>query len=161
MNAKVTGMRTGSLLLKATVFTLVSLSNVTAAPLPPFEPLDLCGTIRTAKWLPPMTIAAVPGMSGSAGRDRSWPGRYVVILGEVEANNLPAIERINALLGSSADGQGLQPSAGEVILVLPVKEGQSLAMTDAICVTGFRIGGDEGGTWTYFNSLEVRPKTSE
>ena len=126
-----------------------------AAPLPPFAPVDVCGKVRSARWLPPLTLAPVPGMSGSAGRERNWPGRIAVVLGETRGITRHQKAQINALLTTSGDGHGIDLLPGQLLLVLATDNAVLLKRADRICVTGFVVRGDEGGTWTRFGSLRI------
>ncbi|MFZ2100648.1 MAG: hypothetical protein WAU86_08805, partial [Oricola sp.] len=59
------------------------------------------------------------------------------------------------LLTTSSDGVGVALAQGELLLVLPLDDPGYLSDADAICVTGFVIRGDEGGTWTGFETLRI------
>lgn len=126
-----------------------------AAPLPPFEPVDLCGAIRSIQWLAPMTLPGDERISGSASRDRTWPGRFAVILGQVTGIDASTRQRINDLLSTGADGKQIPIDPGEVLVVLPHEDPERLRGAAALCVTGFVISGDEGGTWTRYTGLWI------
>lgn len=128
-----------------------------SAPLPPFEPVDVCGNVRSARWLPPRTLPPVPGMSGSAGRQRSWPGRFVIVLGETRGITRRQKAQANALLTTSGDGVGISLLPGQLLLVLAEDNPALLKRYDQICVTGFVVSGDEGGTWTRYRHLWIAP----
>lgn len=147
-------MRFGRISLSAAVLGLLGCAgSAVAAPLPPVPPVDVCGKVRSAKWLPPETRPAVPGMSGSAGRQRSWPGRFVVVLGATRGIVRSRKEQINRLLLTSRDGGGVALRPGQLLLVLPDEDPALLKRSDRICVTGFTVSGDEGGTWTRYEKL--------
>jgi hypothetical protein len=132
-----------------------------AAPLPPFRPVDLCGRVRHVSWLPPLTLPGDPGVSGSAAHTRSWPGRFAVVLDQVTGAGAGSIGMINALLTTSADGAGIRLAAGEVLVILPHEDPVHLADAAAICVAGFSISGDEGGTWTRYDGLWITARKSK
>ena len=128
-----------------------------AAPLPPFAPVDLCATVRSAQWLAPKTLPPHPGMSGSAGRQRHWPGRFVVVVDKVRGATERQKAQINALLTTSSDGAGVALLPGQLLLVLASDHRTLLHRADRVCVEGFVVRGDEGGTWTrYKNSRSCR-----
>ena len=123
-----------------------------AAPLPPMAPVDVCGRIRLSEWLPPKTLAAMPGVSGSAGQQRSWPGRFAVVLADIDN---PKASDVSTLLATSEDGAGIALRPGEVLLVLASDDRALLDGAKGLCVTGFAVRGDEGGTWTSYERLVV------
>ena len=134
---------------------LCSNGSAVAAPLPPFAPVDVCGKVQSARWLPPRTLPPVPGMSGSAGRQRSWLGRFVVILDEVRGATRRQKAQINAMLTTSRDGAEVSLLPGQLLLVLAGDDPALLNQVDNICVTGFVVKGDEGGTWTRYKDLRI------
>lgn len=139
----------------ASATMLLAATPVGAAPLPPLAPIDVCGTIRSAHWLPPRSLPAVPGMSGSAGHERHWPARLVVVLDQICGVSEPLRVRVNALLTTSHDGAGLRPQPGEIVLVLVGDEAEEMLAGDSLCVTGFTVRGDEGGTWTHHDAIDI------
>ena len=120
-----------------------------AAPLPPLAPIDVCGTIQLVKWLPRRSLPPVAGMSGSAGRERGWTARFVVVLDNICGVSEPVRARINGLLTTSYDGAGMRPHSGQILLVLGDDSSEQMVQGKGLCVTGFYVSGDEGGTWTH------------
>jgi hypothetical protein len=142
--------------LMAGFIVIASLARpIVAAPLPPMAPVDACGEIQSLEWLPSETLPAVPGMSGSAGRKREWPARFVAVLGNVQGLDEAQIAHINALLSSSSDSAGVNVTPDGLLLVLPIEDPDLLKRGVGICVTGFVVRGDEGGTWTKYDKLEL------
>lgn len=137
------------------VVTLLSATSAAGAPLPPFEPVDVCGSVGLVAWLEPSYLPPVPGMSGSAGHGRKWPGRFVVVLSEVGGISGAQVGQINGLLRSARDASALSGAPGDLLLVLPHRDPGALRAGVRLCVYGFRISGDEGGTWTDYDSLEI------
>ena len=134
--------------------------DVAAAPLPPVRPADFCGTVVQIGWLEPTTRPGVKGMSGSAGQERLWPGRYRVVLANLSGVSPETVALINNLLSTSADGAGVNLGEGELLTVLPVQAeglqaGEGPVAGDRICVEDFTIRGDEGGTWTGYAGVEI------
>ena len=148
--------RTRTLASFAALALLVGSGPLSAAPLPPLPPVNICANILSAAWLPPRTAPATPRMSGSAGRERSWPGRFVVIVNNVRGVGPREIARINALLATSPDGGAaahLRPNL--LLLVLASGDRSRLTGMKSLCVQGFTIRGDEGGTWTHHSGLKT------
>ena len=126
-----------------------------AAPLPPVPPLDVCGVIQFHKWLPQRTLPPVAGMSGSASRQRHWPGRFAVVLDAVRGGSQQAVAQVNALLTTAHDGAGIGLRPGQLLLVLADDDPARLNGMRSLCVTGFVVSGDEGGTWTRHAGLRT------
>ena len=142
--------------LALAVLVILAVSTpVAAAPLPPVQPVSACGTVRLVHWLPPKVLPALPGMSGSAGRERRWPSRAVVVLGKVRGITHEQKRQINALLGTSDDGAGVSLRPGQLLLVLAGDDTGIVRPAARICVTDFTVSGDEGGTWTRHGQLRL------
>ena len=131
-------------------------SPVIAAPLPPFKPVDLCGTIVSREWQPPHVVPARPGgASGTLGRDRAFPGQFRVVLDRYSGIDPETARRINGALGlRPADGD-YTATPPRILLLLPNDDPRHLDGATALCVSGFTFWGDEGGTWTRYGSLSV------
>jgi len=129
---------------------------VGAAPLPPFTPVDLCGTVVSHEWQPARFVLGKPGYSGSLGRDRTFPARFRVVLENYRGIDAAAALRINGYLGlpPAQAGAGVSGPA-RVVLLLPHADPRFLDGAASICVEGVHIGGDEGGTWTRYRTLSV------
>lgn len=127
-----------------------------AAPLPPFKPVDLCGTIVSREWQPPHVVPARPGgASGTLGRDRAFPGQFHVVLERYSGIDAETARRINGALGlRPADGD-YTATPPRILLLLPHDDPRHLDGATALCVDGFTFWGDEGGTWTRYRSLSV------
>ncbi|MFO1056886.1 MAG: hypothetical protein U1E53_07960 [Dongiaceae bacterium] len=123
-----------------------------AAPLPPFAPVDICGEIRSYAWSPPASVAAIPGASGTLGKERHFPARFRIELGGYTGIEDATAVLINRLLGRPEDGA---PRPARLLLLLPADDPALLAGARSLCVRGFRIWGDEGGTWTGYEALDL------
>lgn len=137
------------------VAAILSAAPAKGAPLPAFEPVDLCGSAGVVTWLDPLYLPAVPGMSGSAGHGRKWPGRFVILLHKTSGISAAQVAQINGLLSSAPDAAALSGVPGDLILVLPHRDRGALTAGVRLCVYGFDISGDEGGTWTDYDCLEI------
>ena len=138
----------------STLFTPLAAGVAGAAPLPPFEPVDVCGTIVSRAWVPARRVPGVAGASGSLGRDREFPAHARVEIEPYRGIDGRTAARINALLGFAPAGA---PGNRRLLLLLPTDDPALLDGRTSICVVGFRISGDEGGTWTSYARLVPDP----
>src|SRR5271169_2379065 len=51
-----------------------------AAPIRAIGPLDISGTISGMEWITETNVKGNPGMSGSAGHDRTRPAHFLITL---------------------------------------------------------------------------------
>ena len=143
-------------LITVLMFLMAVSATVVAAPLPPFEPVDITGTIDKAEWVPERTAKAVPGMSGSAGIDRVFPAHFLVILGNYAGVDTRTARRMNFLLGYTLTPDGnIEEGPESILLRLPHHSKLFLDGVRKITVRGYRIRGDEGGTWTSYDRIEI------
>lgn len=133
---------------------LLAAGAAEAAPIPPIGPLDLCGDVAMQSWEPERFVRGKPGFSGSLGRDRKFPARFRVVLRNYRGVDAATAARINGVLSMRTEERG----AGEPRVVLLVPHGDARFLEDAasLCVEGYHIDGDEGGTWTRYRTLSVR-----
>lgn len=129
-----------------------------AAPLPPVPPFDVCGTVVALGWLPAHREPAIKGMSGSAGVDRSWPERLAVVLDRACTDDPEALALSNMFQRGTAGSTGRDLAEGQALLVLPEVDIGAVTLGRGICVSGFKVSGDEGGTWTRFGALVQLPQ---
>jgi hypothetical protein len=121
-----------------------------AAPLPPFAPVDVCGAVAAYSWSDRIEMPGQPGFSGSLGHDRVFPARFTVELTDHTGIGSRTAALINGLLSfASPDGRRLG-------LLVDSTDPHLLDHATRICVTGYTISGDEGGTWTHYDGLTVR-----
>ena len=148
--------------LKPILFIILFLyslcSIVSAAPLPPFEPVNITGTIMMKEWFPETRVKGIPGMSGSAGRDRTFPSHFKVILENYEGIDTATARRINFLLGFSNGCSEPSEKPKHLLLKLPHQDKFFLDQAVRIRVRGYKITGDEGGTWTSYEKIEILSK---
>jgi hypothetical protein len=121
-----------------------------AAPLPPFAPVDLCGTVAAYSWSDRVEVPGQPGFSGSLGHDRVFPARFTVELTDYTGISRETAALINGLLSfANPDGHRLR-------LLVDSSDPHLLDHATTLCVAGYTIRGDEGGTWTHYDDLIVR-----
>lgn len=112
-----------------------------SAPMPPVGPVSIEGTIRSIEWSPARVAKGIPGMSGSAGHDRTFPARYRITLKDVRVTGV-----------NTASFQGKETVAIE----LPHQADDGYLRTGMrIRVTDYSERGDEGGTWTRFGDIRI------
>jgi hypothetical protein len=131
-------------------------ADALAAPLPQFVPVDLCGDIVSHSWQPERFVPAKPGFSGSLGRDRTFPARFRIVLRNYRGIDAATARTINGYLGLRPAEAGESPAGpARVVVLLPHADSRYLDGAVSLCVEGFHISGDEGGTWTRYRSLSV------
>lgn len=118
-----------------------------AAPLPRLDPVDVCGIIRSARSLPEQHLPAVPGASGSLGHDRTVPAHARVLLNPYRGVPRATARKLTRMVGGDA--------ARGLLLLLPGVDPARLAAGRLLCVTGYRLRGDEGLTRALRTSLTV------
>ena len=127
-----------------------------AAPLPPFAPVEVTGTIAEARWVPERHVAGLPGMSGSAGHDRVVPAHFIVRMVRFHGVDSTTARTMTGLIDRRAlqdsHGQGMPPF---ILLQIDHPDQHFLQAGMTIRVTGYAIRGDEGGTWTSHERLAI------
>ncbi len=118
--------------------------QVHAAPMPPVGPVTIEGTIQEIRWYPEKLVKGTPGMSGSAGKDRTFPARYVIRLTDVVLRE--------PFQGNAAK---FERTGGATVMLNHKADDQFLKKGMRIILFNYRESGDEGGTWTSFDRLEV------
>jgi hypothetical protein len=137
-------------------FLMSMAMTATAAPLRPVGPVDVTGLISEIVWVPEQKIKGQPGMSGSAGHDRINPAHFLVTLLDYEGvASETAVLLIRYLNWSALKGYEPQNRPPFILLRINHSDRNALKKGQKIRVIGYRIGGDEGGTWTSFNSFEI------
>jgi hypothetical protein len=124
-----------------------------AAPLPPFTPVDLCGKVLSQDWSDVVNVPGQPGFSGSLGRERTFPARFRVVLQPYSGIEADTAALINGLLGFEG---GTPPT--KVLLLLNSPDSSMLEGVHSLCIYGFSIHGDEGGTWTDYARIVIDPR---
>jgi hypothetical protein len=122
----------------------LSVFQVHAAPIRPVGPVTIEGTIQEIRWYPEKLVKATPGMSGSAGKDRTFPARYVIRLADLHMRG-PV----------QGDISKFERTGGATVMLNHQADDQFLKKGMRIVVFNYRESGDEGGTWTSFDRLDV------
>ena len=121
----------------------------------PTPPLDVCGSIHSYRWLPAKTVPPIKGRTGSAGHQRTWPARFIVILGDVRGPSKHQGMHTDSLLKMTGDGGPVSLASDQALLVLPHDNPARLSGMKSLCVTGYVRQGDEGGVWTRYTGLRT------
>jgi hypothetical protein len=121
-----------------------------AAPLPPFAPVNICGEIAAHSWSEMIEMPGQPGFSGSLDHDRVFPARFSVELISYTGVRAETVALINGLLSFP------NPTGDRLLLLLDSTNPHLLDGAATLCVSGYTIHGDEGGTWTDYDTLTVR-----
>lgn len=141
---------------------LFATAVVHGAPLPPMQPVTVEGVIERLQWSPDTKVAGRPGFSGSLGRDHVVPAHFRITL--VEYRGLEAAEawRINGIMSDpglvGADRNRPPP---HVILQVNDDDPHALVPGMRIRIKSYVVSGDEGGTWTKLQSLEVLSRPAD
>jgi hypothetical protein len=120
-----------------------------AAPIRPVGPLEVTGTISELRWIPERLIQGRPGLTGSAGRDRLEAAHFLVKLINYEGITPETARIMTHYLDESAFMN--PPVMGQpsfILLKIGSKNPDNLKPGLRIRVTGYKVAGDEGGTWT-------------
>jgi hypothetical protein len=122
----------------------LSVFQVHAAPMPPVGPVTIEGTIQEIRWYPEKSVKGTSGMSGSAGKDRTFPARYVIRLTDLDLRG--------PVQGNAAK---FERTGGATVMLNRKADDQFLKKGMRIILFNYRESGDEGGTWTSFDRVEV------
>ncbi len=132
-----------------------------AAPLPRLGPADVSGVIDDVQWIPETTVKGIPGMSGSAGRNRAFSPHFKVKLADfsgVDATTAVAMTRYVDWNASKSVGRQCEPPF--VVLKIDYPDKNYLRKGMKIKVLAYTVGGDEGGTWASFKGIEFLNRTT-
>lgn len=126
----------------------IMVSTAGAAPLPPFPPVDVCGVIVEQSWVPAESVPGQKGFSGSLGHDRTFPAHLRIVLENYTGIDATVARRINGFLSVTELSE-----MNRLALRLPTDNPELLRGVPRLCIEGFTIRGDEGGTWTTYRRL--------
>jgi hypothetical protein len=132
----------------AVAAAVIIASAARTAPLPPFPPVNVCGVIVEKSWVPAESVPGQKGFSGSLGRDRTFPAHLRIVLENYTGIDATIARRINGFLSVTELSE-----MNRVALRLPTDNPELLRGVHRLCIEGFTIRGDEGGTWTTYRQL--------
>jgi hypothetical protein len=129
-----------------------------SAPIRPVGPTDITGTISEVRWVPEKTVKGVPRMSGSAARDRVVSPHFLIRLVDFEGVSPEAAVTLTRYLDWSAyQNRDLKDRPPYILLKIDTSDRDYLKEGVRIKVSGYKVAGDEGGTWTSFTRIEILP----
>ena len=91
-------------------------------------------------------------MSGTLGIDRRIPAQFRVVIEQLTGISAALAAQANEALSFRG---GAPPT--RLALQLNSNDPQLLTGVQTLCVRGYRVEGDEGGTWTTFRALIRNP----
>lgn len=147
---------------KQTVFSilycliLLESGLVFGAPISPIGPMDITGVIEEVRWFPEMAVKGIPRMSGSAGKDRVVSPHFLIRLVDYEGATLEkAVTMTRYLDWSAFQNQKVKNMPPFILLKIDYSDRNYLKKGMRIKVSGYKIAGDEGGTWATFTGIEI------
>jgi hypothetical protein len=139
------------------LFWVSLLPSLRSAPLPPVGKADIDGTIEKATWEPEKKLKAIKGMSGSAGRDRTMPAHFVVVLKGFSGPTEKQAAMMNSFVGVAKSGNTEDARAARLTVWINSNNRSYLKPGMRIRISGYTVTGDEGGTWAHHDLVEIRP----
>ena len=128
------------------VFVIHILPNAAfSAPMPEIGPMTIEGNVEEVTWSPETHIKGIPGMSGTAGVDRTFPAHYKVTLTNTDID----------ISEDSWEKEKFKSGNTVEIVIYHKKDDGFLKKGMRIKVLDYRINGDEGGYWYSFSKIEV------
>lgn len=143
---------------------LAASASARGAPLPPMQPVTVEGVIERLQWSPETKVAGHPGFSGSLSRDRVVPAHFRVAIVEYRGIEAEEAWRLNGIMSDpSVSSANRDRPPRHIILQLNHDDPHALVPGTRIRVQGYVVAGDEGGTWTRFQALDVlsRPPAAD
>lgn len=134
---------------------LFSLNFSSAAPIPEEKKYDLEGTIADIKWYPAKFIKGIPGMSGSVGKDRIVPSHYIIKLIDYKGISHDDARRISRYINWNYPKNQDKSETTFILLKINCNDPNYLQRGLKIRVIGYKIRGDEGGTNTQYEKIEI------
>lgn len=131
-----------------------------AAPLPPLGKITITGTIAKASWVPAGSLKGRKGLSGSLGRDRVIPAHFVVTLYDYSGPTVRQSWMMNGFMSFSTAGTEDRSKLPPALVVwVNSEESKFLHVGMQIRLVNYNVTGDEGGTWTSCDRIEVLQPT--
>lgn len=124
------------------------------APIPE-KKYDIVGMIAEINWYPEKSIKGIERMSGSAGKDRIMPAHYIIKLINYEGINQDNASIISRYIQFDAIKNHGTKRVPFLIIKINHEDKNFLKKDMKIKVYGYTIRGDEGGTYTYYDRIEI------
>jgi hypothetical protein len=117
---------------------------VFAAPMKPIAVPAIEGTVKSVTWSAEKSVKGIPGMSGSAGVDRTFPARYTVTLTKTTVTANPANDSCPYKSGE------------DIAVTLNHEEDDGfLKVGMSVKVLDYTMQGDGGGFRTTFSKIVI------
>ncbi|WP_353684945.1 hypothetical protein V4D30_03895 [Thermodesulfovibrio sp. 3907-1M] len=143
---------------KASVFIFtfgILLNNAYSVPLPSVDKYDITGTISEIEWYPKKFIKGISGMSGSAGKDRIMPPHYILKLTDYEGISSEDALKITRYIKWDTLNNNEKREPPFILVKVNHKNRYFLKKGMRIKIKGYTVRGDESGTYTYYEKIEV------
>jgi hypothetical protein len=125
-------------------------------PIIPIGPIEVTGAVSEIEWVPEKKVNGIPGMSGSTGRDRVMPAHFLIKLIDFEkVDSKTAITMTRYLVWSALPDEEENQRPSFILLKIDHKDKSYLEKGMKIRVSGYTVRGDEGGTWTSYNNIDI------
>ncbi len=116
----------------------------------------MTGTIAEVKWAPEVSVKGRKGFSGSLGRDRVFPAHFEVTLRKYSGPTAKEAWRLNGFMSVEADAAWDRDKLPPILEVWVNSEKRELLKPGMrLRLHGYRVTGDEGGTWTSVDRWEI------
>lgn len=131
-----------------------------AAPLPAVGKVDIEGMIEKATWKPEKKLKAVKGMSGSAGRNRTLPAHFVVVLKDFSGPTAKQAGMLNSFVGGAGSGGTVGGMPSKLTVWINSGDPADLKPGMRVRLSGYTVTGDEGGTWAHHEGVRILPEAN-
>jgi hypothetical protein len=149
-------MQTALALILLSFLLFAAGSGSLAAPIPPLGPIDVSGSVSDVHWFAEKKVAAIRGMSGSAGSDRIIPAHFLMTLRGFQGIDAVTAKAMTRYFDGEAfryEEKNFMPPF--IILKINHNDRNYLKKGMKIQVKGYTVRGDEGGTWTQYTELDI------
>lgn len=127
-----------------------------AAQIKGVKSVDVTGMVAEMTWVPEQKVKGRPGFSGSLCCDRIRPAHFLVKLIDYEGVTSETAIRMTELINWEAlEGMKQKASYSFVLIKISHNDGEFIKKGMKIKISGYTVSGDEGGTWTEYNKLEI------
>lgn len=149
-------MKKGFLSISVCFFLFLIAINSSGAPIIPVGPINICGTVNEVRWMPEKIVKGIPGMSGTAGKDRVLPAHFLITLRNFDGVDSEIARRMTGYLDWSVFKDAEQKRSRTFILLkINHNDKNYLRKGMKIDISGYTVRGDEGGTWTSYEKIDM------
>lgn len=94
-------------------------------------------------------------MSGSAGRDRTFPAHFVIVLKSFSGPTEKQAAMMNSFVGATKSGDTAGAMPSRLTVWINSNDPSSLKAGMRIRLSGYTVTGDEGGTWSHQEGVKI------